>query len=278
MQSPRYPASVPMGQPMMNPVNSMPPYSQNAGIMSPTMAPGQMPYGPIMHPGMIPPPTAPYGAPPMEFAQQNYPPGPPGPSGPRGMPIGDMTNNPQIPYNAQRMEQRAGMHRRGSQTNRPGLYNPYGAERPDFAAIPALPVGRKPPRNSFSNSAGRGRKFSIGSRSGYGQYNFDRGDHNVAYTGGRHPEVPNPRNFPNNGHSSSVNEIDPTIAADKERGCGESWIGPKNDYVNYLWVCELPSDTTPEELQTMFEDAAKVRVDYVRIVYDKRQQPIAYVQ
>ncbi|KAF2798896.1 hypothetical protein K505DRAFT_321526, partial [Melanomma pulvis-pyrius CBS 109.77] len=126
MQSPRFNAPIPMVQPMMNPTNPMMPYHQGPSMMSPSMTHGQMYYGPMhgpmMHPGMMPPQSAPFGSPPMEFAMQNYPHGPPVP---RSMSIGDMTNNPQYPYNAppSHMDQRGGMNRYGSQPNKPpGLF------------------------------------------------------------------------------------------------------------------------------------------------------------
>lgn len=284
MQSPRFNAPIPMAQPMMNPTNSMMPYHQNPSMMSSSMPPGQMHYGPmngpIMHPGMMQPQSAPFSASPMEFAMQNYP---HGPSVPRGMSIGDMTNNPQYPYNTppSHVDQRAGMNRYGSQTNKqPGLFNPYGAEKPDFGMIPGQPGNRKAARNSFSNNtAGRGRKFSNGShtRLTYGQYNFDRGDQNGPYGGNRHQEAPFVRNFSNNSY---FKEVDPTITGDPERGCGEQWIGPQNDYVTFLWIYNLPQnpDPTVEELKEMFQGSVNVPVTNVRIQHDKNNNPIAYVQ
>ena len=283
--SPRFTAPLPMGiHPIMNPGNPMMPFPQHPAMTLPHMAPGQISYGTmsgsLMHPSLMPSQSMPYGGSPMEFVQQNNPYGPPFPW---GMQIGDMKNNLQHPYNAppQRIEQHSGTNRRMSYTNKqPGLFNPYGAEKPDFGTIPPQQGSRKAGRNSFSNPAGRGRKASLSSynRPGYGQHPFDRSDRNGSYGANRQHEAPYPRNSSNNNLPSM--EVDPTITNDKERGCDEGWIGPNADYVTSLWVCNLPRDPdpTPEELTTLFETLLQVPVINVKISPDKNDSPIAYIK
>jgi hypothetical protein len=287
--SPRFTAPPPMGiHPIMSPGNPMMPFPQHPATTVPHMAPGQISYGTIsgsmMHPSMIVSQSIPYSGSPIEFAQQNYPYGPPAP---RGMQIGDMKNNPQHhPYNAppQRIEQHFGTNRRMSYHNKqPGLFNPYGADKPDFGTIPSQQGMRKAGRNSFSNPASRGRKASLGSynRLGYGQHPLDRsdrGDRNGHYGANRQPEAPCPRSSSNNNLAPM--EVDPTITSDKERGCDEGWIGPHADYVTSLWVCNLPRDPDPteEELTKFFETSLQVPVINVKISLDKNDSPIAYIK
>jgi hypothetical protein len=287
-QSPRFTAPPPMGaQPMMNPGNSMMPFPRHPALTSPPNTLSQMSYGPMggtmMHPSTLPPQPVPYDGPLMDLAQQDYPYGPPVL---QCMPIGDMTNGPQYQYTTppQRMEQCPSTNRRISYTNKqPGLFNPYGTEKPNFGMIPSQQGPRKVGRNSFSNPTGRGRKTSLSSysRSGYGQQNFDRGDRgdrNGPYGGNRQPEATSSRSFSNNNFPPM--EVDPTITNDKERGCDEGWIAPNASYVTSLWVGNLPRDPdpTPEELTKFFEVTLRVPVLSVKMSTDKNNSPIAYVK
>jgi hypothetical protein len=287
-QSPRFTAPLPMGvQPNMNPGNSMMQFPRYPALTPPQNTLSQMSYGPIggpmMHPSTFPSQSMPYDGPLMDLAQRDYTYGPPVL---QFMPIGDMTNGPQHPYTtpSQRMEQCPSANRRTGYTNKQsGLFNPYGAEKPNFGTIPPQQGPRKVGRNSFSNPTGRGRKTSLSSysRPGYGQQNFDRGDRgdrNGPYGGSRQPEATISRSFSNNNLSPM--EVDPTITNDKERGCDEGWIGQNASYVTSLWVCNLPRDPdpTPEELTKFFEVTLRVPVLSVKMSMDKNNSPIAYVK
>jgi hypothetical protein len=155
------------------------------------------------------------------------------------------------------MDQHRGSHRGtyyqgGKHGDRqPNLYNPYGAERPDFSDIPAHRA-RRNGRGSFSNqTTGRGRKFSTGS---YGRNNYASPPvPSTAYT----PEMPP---YPYGG--PGPNDVEPFPAfhdyrqpvepqqydapaplhdiSDPIRGCGQTWIGPENQTVRQLWVQRLP--------------------------------------
>lgn len=81
------------------------------------------------------------------------------------------------------------------------LYDPYGPSNPGFAQGP--PRGKGKSRASFSNQAGRGRKFSTGSYGrGHGQYNGDRGNQN-SYRGSRHSDAPMLPGTLQQGHRAS---------------------------------------------------------------------------
>ncbi|KAF2177187.1 hypothetical protein K469DRAFT_755246, partial [Zopfia rhizophila CBS 207.26] len=292
VQSPRYPIPLSMAQPMAAPANPMLPYPQNAGFAPPVMA-GQGPYGPMMPSTMMLQSTMPYGAPAMEPSHQNYIYG----SGPRAMHIGDMTNT----QNPSHTRARPNTNRRESLNDKQqqNLYNPYGVEKPDFTQIPP-PKGKKV-RNSFSNQTGRSRKWSTSSynRNGYRQYNAEQGDHNGRYNTIYQQEAGRPGNFPyapdnkkNHGtepfpsfdkaqppHSLYASQpvIDMSIVHDEGLGCGQGWIGPKNDFVTYLWVCELQNNTTAEAVRHAFESRINVPITDVRLIRDKRGEQIAYV-
>ena len=282
MQSPRYVPAVPIGQPpMMNPVNNIGPYHQGFTIMSPQMAPAQMNYGSIMHPGMLPPQTGPFGSRlPLEFGQPNYSSGPPIA---QGMHMGDPSNTPNYQYNPlpqHMIDQRTSINLRPNQNSKPGLYNPYGADKPEFSQIPSNPIGRKMPRNPSFNTTDRGRKMSAGNskRPSYGQsQNSQRVDSNASFHGNRSVEAQGSKKVSADYFSYT---LDPTVTQDLDLGCGEHWIGPQNNYVNYLWVSNLPRNPDPssQELKRMFETCAGVSVTSVRIQSDKYNAPFAYVK
>ncbi|ORY18685.1 hypothetical protein BCR34DRAFT_292039 [Clohesyomyces aquaticus] len=278
MQSPRFHPQMPMSQPMAGPPYHMAPFSPVPAFASPMNVPNHMAqlFTPMMHPAMMAPQGIPYESPTMERGHQGYGHDPPA----RRMQMEDMTNSSQYPHaGLSRPDQRGNMLRRSSRVEKQqGLYNPYGAERPEFSNIPVQPVGKKNGRNSFSNNPGRGRKFSVGS---YGRN---------AYGGASNTDRPEPifhRQASRQQESGSQDSpyvqrankdvIDLTIVNDSERGCSEDWIADKNEYVTYLWVADIPAGTEADDLKKFFQDIVEVRVAHVRLMTDKRQQPIAYV-
>ncbi|KAF2872989.1 hypothetical protein BDV95DRAFT_363440 [Massariosphaeria phaeospora] len=260
--SPRYPpppslAPHPgMAPPMLHPSTGVPPFPPGPSMMAPQAAGNLMPFPPMMGQGMMQPLDM-YGQPSMDPDHQTYFQGPPNV---RGTYIGDMTNNMQYTGQYGGPSHRPEQLRRGNQPNRPtALYNPYGAENPDFANVPTTYMGKRNGRNSISNGAGRGRKFSVGanSRPSHNQTNVDRGDHIATHNGNRHTEQPKKK--------VSYGAVDNTIVNDEVRGCNEKWMAPGNDYITHLWIGEVPLGVSIEEVRGMFAREAGVEAIKVTI-------------
>lgn len=240
IQSPRFQPQAPLLPSSTNIMSPMIPsvYLSHSAVMSP---PQPMPYG--FQPGIA------------TLSHNHTFAGP----GVRGMPIGDITNNTQHPFNSD-----AHMNRRSSRAEKPPeLYNPYGNEKPDFADIPAQ--GRRGPRNSFSNPLVRSRKYSSAYNRTNGTYAPDRGDSSTMPSGGYQPDF---------AYAASA----PYSISDPTRGCGDTWVGSKNDFVNMLVVFEVPQYASPEKIQNFFEQQTGIKLQRVRAQQDRVGKPIAYLQ
>ncbi|KAJ4356339.1 uncharacterized protein N0V89_004371 [Didymosphaeria variabile] len=178
-------------------------------------------------------------------------------------PFVDVANN--IQYAPVRGADARGMQRRSSQSIKPsGLFNPYGAERPDKAGFAATGA-RKGGRGNYSSNVGRSRKYSAGTfdRSLYGAYPSDLPENAMRYGSGQFGEGPQARNF----SSNYTFEADPKITNDEKFGCDYNFIGPKNNTVRQLYVKNLPGDVQDNELRTLFQECAGVRPAKLEIKY-----------
>lgn len=174
-------------------------------------------------------------------------------------PFMDMSNN--IQHAPGRNADAHGMQRSNSQSIKgSGLFNPYGAERPDKAGF-ASTGPRKGGRGNFSNNAGRGRKYSAGTfdRSLYGSYPSDPPEHDMRGGGSQICEGPQVRQF------SSTYELDPHVANDKQFGCSNDFIGPQNNTVRQLYVRNIPKDAQSPELRAAFLECTGVNPDSAQI-------------
>lgn len=234
----------------MGGVGLMPVYAQPTPLMSPSFQPTQIAYPPVLQQGRQLPPPAVYGPPQTGPGYQVY--APPMPDA-RGVPFGELTNN--MPYHADRKVDNYGsmQHRGNVVAKTQGLFNPYGAERPDKAAnFTQIPTGKKGGRGSFSNSIGRGRKNSTGYR-GFVSNTYDRDD------ASRVPSGMFTGNFADRLTSRPPN---PDIINDHEYGCDAGWIGPSNTTVEKLYVSNFPNNATEKDLLEKFKTKADAyRVD-----------------
>lgn len=268
---PRYAPNMSMAPAMMNPQpnGQLPP---NMAISSPPMHNVQMQYPPMMVPAVYAPPGA---VPPrsQDPAYQQYGSNVPGPRVP---PFSDMANNTQYPpirgVDAREIPRRNG-HRQNMKTQ--GLYNPYGAERPDKAADFTAGTSRRGGRGNFMNIMGRGRQQPAGSfgRSGYGSFPSNCSDHITNTIAGPSTKGPQARDG-NHGH-----ETDPNITRDKEFGCDHTFIGPKNTLVRQLFVRNLPASMRGADIDHMFLECAGVfpRSSEIRFTGDRREYINAFV-
>lgn len=141
-----------------------------------------------------------------------------------------------------------GLQRRSSQSVRPsGLFNPYGAERPDKAGFAT--TGPKKGGRNFSNNVGRSRKSSAGmfDRSHHGAYPSEYPENALTHTSSEFNEGPQLR------HYSASFTADLDITNDKESGCAFNFIGPKNNTVRQLHLKNLPNDIQGSDIQDMFK-------------------------
>lgn len=212
-----------------------PPHMNHIAItMGPTMGPGQLhmasfqhhpahlPHPGTMHSGMLPPHHIHPG-----YTQQV-----PVHRGLRGVSMRDMTNaaysaNPRPPY----MDAgRSGRRERS-------LYDPYNGSRPAFNDYGG---GRKTSRGSFTEQPGR--KASVqGPRPRIGSNGTDWGE-----------TASNSNRFSDYRYSRHHMKDDPIITNDAVRGCGQTWIGPENHDVTELFIGELPENTQPNQIESMF--------------------------
>jgi len=257
----KYIPSLPMGSSMMNMGPAFPP---NHPLTSSPMGPAPVHFVPIMGP------PAPYGPPLPDQDLRNI--------GPRHRvgPFVDMTNSMQYPpgrssnyHNV--MDNRNGMTRRNSQpTKILGLYNPYGAERPDKADFATF-NGRKGSRQGVPSNVGRNRKLSSGSfnRVGYGLSEADRSE----------THVKSHINHYNDGVAplrSITFQADSSIINDLIHGCSENFIGPQNDTVNQLYVRNMPGDVKKDEIRGFFVKNASVHPSCIEMRYSLNQREVTH--
>lgn len=238
--------------PMPSMFNPFPPGARlpsNTSVMSPPMHPHQMEHMQMIpRVAMFPPPGA---IPPQlhDPAYQSYLP----------TPFMDMSNSLQQPQ--VRHPDAHGMQRSSSQSAKTaGLFNPYGAERPDKAGFTTT-CARKGSRGNYPNNAGRGRKYSAGTfdRSFYGQYPSDPPGHGMRGGSSQFGEGPQVHLL------SKTFEADPNIVEDKQFGCSHDFIGPKNNTVRMLYVKNLPKEIQLPELGAVFLDSTGVTPESVQI-------------
>ncbi|KAF2447197.1 hypothetical protein P171DRAFT_247522 [Karstenula rhodostoma CBS 690.94] len=172
------------GPPMPDPFNPFPPGARlpsNTSVTSPPMHPNQVAHMQMMpRVAMFPPP----GPLPPQLHDPAYQPYAHAP------PFMNMSNN--IQYAQGRNADAYGIQRSNNQSVKTsGLFNPYGAERPDKAGF-ATTGPRKGGRGNFSNNAGRGRKYSAGTfdRSLYGSYPSDPPENSMRSGNGQICEGP----------------------------------------------------------------------------------------
>ncbi|KAL5395913.1 hypothetical protein PMIN02_003652 [Paraphaeosphaeria minitans] len=224
------------GPPMLGPFNPFPPGARlpsNTSLISPPMHPNQVEHMQMMPrvaifppPGLLPPQ-------PLDPAYQQYAP----------TPFVDVSNNLQCPQG--RNTDAHVIQRSNSQSAKTsGLFNPYGAERPDKAGFTSTGP-RKVSRGNYSNNAGRGRKSSAGTfdRSLYGSYPSEPPGNGMRGGSGQFCEGPQVRQV------SNTHELDPNIVNDKQFGCSYDFIGPQNDTVRLLYVKNLPEDVESSQLR-----------------------------
>lgn len=178
-----------------------------------------------------------------------------GPGGPdqRGIVFGDMSNNPQYPL-ARGVESRGPMSRRASYGPKaPGLYNPYGAERPEkagFATIPSRGSAGKARRDSTS----KGNSRPLEHPSGFGPQSFDDREAQ-SHSSGNIGTLHHPR--------SNYSRVRLDIVQDMEGGCSQDRIGPQNTTVIDLFVKNLPENVIEDEICSFFQKQAKVAPTHV---------------
>ncbi|KAH7116944.1 hypothetical protein B0J11DRAFT_583648 [Dendryphion nanum] len=229
--------------------------------------PNQLPGVPMVHPMM----SSPY----MVSSQTAYAPsysyvGPgidpglmypnPGNQTGKGQHMGELTNfaRPPITGSQQYGVPMGHSHPRMSlHEQKPhGLYNPYGSERPDFVNVHTQ--HNKKPRGSMA------RKGSTGS---YGQ----QYDHGQFSQRGREDDV--------DSHSGRrYDEINTSVTDDKEGGCTDTWIGPKNTTVNTLLVFELADTVVDADLANLFKKEAAIDIMSAFIKTDVSRKRYAHVQ
>ncbi|KAF2745797.1 hypothetical protein M011DRAFT_121151 [Sporormia fimetaria CBS 119925] len=263
---------VPVGPPISGGMGQMAPQMGNLPVFPPNvpggMYPGHMPLGPIPQ-GPTQYPGLPLGGPNMDLSQQGYQ---VSLTGPRGMPISEFASN--APYGhvptMQRHDQPGGSdpRRSGRPERQHALYNPYGAERPEFANIPSQSSNRRASRGGYPTGTVRFRKQSLGA---YSRPTVLAGGEQHSMRGG-HAEPFSPTNF---GLPRDIQPIDPD---DPERGCRDDWIGPKNDFVTELIVFDIPHEATDIDVMTFFQKRADVTPTNVKLRTDRYEHPIANVR
>ncbi|KAL5378868.1 hypothetical protein DPSP01_008802 [Paraphaeosphaeria sporulosa] len=240
------------GPPMPGPFNPFPPGARlpsNTSVTSPPMHPNQVDHMEMMPRVAMFPPPGPILPQLHDSAYQQYAP----------TPFMDMSNNLQYPQG--RDTDAPGMQRSNSQsTKTSGLFNPYGAERPDKAGF-ATTGPRKGGRGNYSNNADRGRKSSAGTfdRSLYGSYPSDSAENGMRGGSGQFFEGTQVRQL------SNGLEVDPSIVNDKQFGCSYDFIGPQNNTVRLLYVKNLPKEVDASELRVAFLESTGVGPESVQI-------------
>jgi hypothetical protein len=234
---------VPMGPGVINPLHLGARLPPNTSMSSPPMHPVQMEHMQMPPRAALFSPPGPLPAQLYDPAYQQYAPGP----------FMDMSNSFQ--YAPIRSADARGMQRSNSQSLKTsGLFNPYGAERPDKAGF-ATTGSRKGGRVNYPNNPGRGRKYSAGTfdRSLYGSYPSDPPEHVTRYGSGQFNEAPQVRQF------SHPTETDMDIINDKQFGCNYDFIGPQNNTVHQLYVKNLPKDVQSQELENLFLERTGIK-------------------
>jgi hypothetical protein len=225
-----------MGPGVMNPPHPGVHLPPNSSMSSPPMHPVHLEHMQMPPRAALFSPPGPLPLQPYDPAYQQYAPGP----------FMDMSNGFQ--YAPIRSADVRGMQRSNSQSLKTsGLFNPYGAERPDKAGFATM-GSRKGGRGNYPNNAGRGRKYSAGTfdRSLYGPYPADPPENVTRYGSGQFNDAPQVRQF------SHPTETNLNIINDKQFGCNYDFIGPQNNTVHQLYVKNLPKDVQSQELKTLF--------------------------
>lgn len=133
--------------------------------------------------------------------------------------------------------------------NGTALYDPYEGNNPAFRNS-GCSNGKEYNQNGMQNINGRPREPSFpGSRPYHGQYANAR-----PQTGGPYNSGPK---------SHMIN--DPSITQDRDYGCFMDWIGPLNEFVNELFVKDLPEDVQDKELEGLFQARLAVKLTSVKI-------------
>ncbi|KAJ4994445.1 hypothetical protein SVAN01_00274 [Stagonosporopsis vannaccii] len=260
MQSPRYnQAHMAMTQPMGNFHPNMMPITNEQTPIPPGMITGPPQPHDVTYPSMMPPHTTRVPSTTHGYSRQPLD----SQGAPYAAPMGDMTN---IPYPLGIPPQSFGSQQNfGSSQPISGhfnqrcitenvLYDPYDGNNPAFMGSGySNSNSRKIYPNNYHNSNGRPRKTSFpGNRPYQGQYMHDRPA--LLQSGGRRYPVQKP-----------YLENDPAITQDREYGCYENWIGPRNETVNELHVKDLPEDIEPSELEAMFYGRLSARPTSINI-------------
>jgi hypothetical protein len=261
-QSPHLNPPMPLGPGMMA-ANHMMQYPPPMSFDSPQMRPAQARYPSASQHAIMPPHATPYMGHPME---PNFPQFGPGGFEHQGIPpFGNMTNNLQYPPRG--TDPRGPMARRTSSANKSSrLYNPYGNERPDKAGFTQVFSKSKEGKSrqvSDSRGHGRPRKASAsfadsqsfepgGSMRLHGYYG-DPTQMRVPYDHTKHD-----------------------VIAESDTGCDRFYIGPYNTTVDHLYVSNVPTDVTEEELVNFFQQHCGVMSTKVTLKSIQSGESVTY--